>query len=70
MMQKIVLILLRIYRCAISPFVPTQCRYVPTCSCYMEQAIAEKGLRTGLWLGTKRILRCNPFFPGGYDPLQ
>jgi uncharacterized protein len=69
-MQKVALILVRIYRICISSFVPTQCRYVPTCSCYMEQAIAEKGFLKGLWLGTKRILRCNPFFPGGYDPLQ
>ncbi len=70
MTRKLALMFVRAYRIFLSPFVPTECRYYPTCSCYMEEAIAKKGLRKGLWLGIKRILKCNPFFPGGYDPVQ
>jgi uncharacterized protein len=68
-MKKIILRLLTIYGVLISPFVPTQCRYYPTCSCYMHEAIEKKGVCKGILLGLKRILKCNPLFPGGYDPV-
>ncbi len=58
------------YTILLSPFVPTQCRFYPTCSCYMKEAIEKKGVMKGLALGIKRILKCNPFYPGGYDPVK
>jgi len=69
-MKKIVLSLLGIYRICISPYVPTECRFYPTCSCYMEEAIQKKGTLRGVLLGIKRILKCNPLYPGGYDPVK
>ena len=59
---------IRFYQGYISPYTPPSCRFQPTCSQYMREAIALWGLR-GLWMGTKRILRCQPMFPGGYDPV-
>ena len=68
--KKLLLHLLDIYTLLISPYVPTECRYYPTCSCYMKDAIEKKGILKGALLGAKRILKCNPFFPGGYDPVK
>jgi len=62
------LILIRIYRKFISPLMPPQCRFTPTCSEYAEQAIRKYGIK-GIFLATKRVLKCHPFHPGGYDPL-
>ena len=56
------------YQKFLSPLFPPACRFEPSCSQYTREAIALWGLR-GLWLGTKRILRCQPFFEGGYDPV-
>jgi uncharacterized protein len=69
-MKRIVLLLIRIYHISIAPFLPTECRYYPTCSAYMVEAIERYGVLKGMALGVKRILRCNPFFPGGYDPVR
>jgi len=61
--------LLKIYK-KIKHYYPTPaCRYYPSCSDYAEEAIKKYGEIKGFWLSTKRILRCNQFFPGGYDPL-
>ncbi len=59
---------IRFYQGYISPLTPPACRYVPSCSQYAREAIALWGLR-GVWMGTKRILRCQPMFKGGYDPV-
>lgn len=58
------------YQKFISPLLPTSCRFYPTCSEYSREAIEKHGLVRGCWLGIKRILRCHPFYPGGYDPVQ
>lgn len=68
--KKFFLYLLDIYRLLISPYVPTECRFYPTCSCYMKEAIEKKGILKGFLLGLKRILKCNPLYPGGYDPVK
>jgi putative membrane protein insertion efficiency factor len=64
-----VIFLLRIYKRGVSPFLPQLCRYDPTCSEYMAGAIAKYGLFKGSILGIARILRCNPLFDGGSDPV-
>lgn len=61
--------LVRGYQRWLSPLLPPMCRYQPTCSQYTLEALERYGLVRGLWLGLRRILRCNPFFPGGPDPV-
>jgi len=68
-MKTLALWLIRIYRRAISPWLPPSCRFTPSCSHYSYEAIERYGFFKGGWLGFKRILRCNPFNPGGYDPV-
>jgi putative membrane protein insertion efficiency factor len=68
--RKLAICLLDIYKICISPFIPTQCRFYPTCSSYMHEAIEKKGVLKGLVCGIKRILRCHPFSRGGYDPVK
>ncbi|MGB0733616.1 MAG: membrane protein insertion efficiency factor YidD [Pontibacterium sp.] len=60
---------IRGYQLFISPFLGNNCRYYPTCSHYTLQAIEIHGVIKGLWLGTKRILRCHPYTDGGIDPV-
>jgi uncharacterized protein len=68
---RIVLVsLLRFYKAAISPLLPPSCRFVPTCSEYAREAIERYGALRGSYLGARRILRCHPFHPGGYDPVK
>lgn len=68
--MKILLIwLIRGYRMFISPLFPPSCRYQPTCSQYAMQAIERFGPWRGTSMGIRRILRCHPFHPGGYDPV-
>lgn len=57
------------YKKYISPFLPTACRFEPTCSAYMKEAIIVHGIIKGLYLGIIRILRCNPWGGSGYDPV-
>jgi len=66
---KILLILIRGYRYAVSPMLGQHCRFHPSCSSYTEQALQQHGVVKGLGLGLWRLLRCNPFNKGGYDPV-
>ena len=68
-MKRLFLLLIRFYQKAISPYRPRCCNYIPTCSQYALEAIEKFGACKGGWLAFKRILRCNPFHKGGYDPV-
>jgi putative membrane protein insertion efficiency factor len=57
------------YQVAISPLLPPSCRYFPSCSAYAVEALEKHGALRGSWLAARRILRCNPFRPGGFDPV-
>ncbi|MBQ1396212.1 MAG: membrane protein insertion efficiency factor YidD [Eubacterium sp.] len=61
--------LIRFYQVFISPLTPGVCRYTPTCSAYFIEALQKYGPIKGSYLGIKRILRCHPWHPGGYDPV-
>ena len=72
-MKKLILFLLKGYKKFISPILKglgVNCKYYPSCSEYMKQAIEKYGCFKGTYLGIKRLLRCNPFSKGGYDPLN
>ncbi len=66
--QKLLIGMVRFYQRAISPLLGSNCRFSPTCSQYTIQAIEKYGAIRGIWKGVKRIARCHPFSPGGYDP--
>lgn len=61
--------LLRLYKAAISPWLPRACRFEPTCSVYAREAIERHGFAKGALLAVKRLARCHPFHPGGLDPV-
>jgi uncharacterized protein len=61
---------LRLYKALLSPLLPPSCRFVPSCSEYSREAIERHGALRGSWMGIKRLLRCHPFHPGGYDPVK
>ncbi|HDN79663.1 MAG: membrane protein insertion efficiency factor YidD [Chloroflexi bacterium] len=67
--KKVALWGIRFYQRFISPSLPPSCRFYPSCSEYTYQAIEKYGLLKGGWLGIKRISRCHPWNPGGYDPV-
>lgn len=69
MIKQLFILPIKFYKKYISPHLGHHCKYYPTCSEYMMQAIEIHGVIKGLWLGTKRILRCNPWAVGGYDPV-
>ncbi|MCT6868938.1 membrane protein insertion efficiency factor YidD [Apibacter sp.] len=64
-----IVVLIRFYQVAISPWMGNNCRFTPTCSAYMLEALKTHGLFYGFWLGSKRILRCHPWGGKGYDPV-
>ena len=68
-MKSIAIIAIRLYQKLLSPFLPSTCRFVPSCSQYGVEAIAHFGIVKGGWLTLRRVLRCQPFNPGGYDPV-
>lgn len=67
--KKIFILPIRFYQVAISPLLGPKCRFKPTCSYYMVQAINEWGVFKGIWLGLKRIFKCHPWGPHGHDPV-
>jgi putative membrane protein insertion efficiency factor len=67
--RSVALFLLRFYKRMISPLLPPMCRFEPTCSVYTMQAVEKYGALRGVWLGIKRLARCHPFNPGGWDPV-
>ncbi len=69
-MQHLVMASLRAYKLLISPLLPSACRFYPTCSEYMREAVARYGAARGVWMGLKRLGRCHPFNPGGVDPVR
>lgn len=68
-MRQVVLWGLLFYQKVISPLKPPSCRFYPTCSEYSIQAVKKYGVLKGLWLALKRLAKCHPFHPGGYDPV-
>jgi hypothetical protein len=69
-MQTVLIALLKGYKMWVSPWLPSACRYRPTCSEYMMDAIRAHGPVRGIWMGLKRLGRCHPFHEGGYDPVR
>jgi len=69
-MRQQVIFCLRIYKRWISPMLPAACRFSPTCSEYMMEAVEKHGVARGVWMGLKRLGRCHPFHEGGFDPVR
>jgi hypothetical protein len=69
LIKKILITLIKSYKFAISPIFPSSCRFYPTCSSYAIEAIEKFGVGKGSVLAVKRIFKCHPFHPGGYDPV-
>ena len=70
LLRRVVLAPIRLYQRAISPLLPRRCKYEPTCSRYAAQAVQEYGILRGAILAGWRLLRCNPWSYGGYDPVH
>ena len=69
-MRAVLIALIRGYQLVISPMLPPSCRFTPTCSVYTMEAIRRYGALRGSYMGMRRLLRCHPFHPGGYDPVK
>lgn len=69
-MRRLILNLIGAYQRWLSPLLPPSCRFHPTCSEYTRQAVLRYGAARGLWMGLKRIARCQPLCPGGLDPVN
>lgn len=61
---------IRVYRMTLSRVLPSSCRFAPSCSEYTMEAVQRFGVLRGLWMGLRRISKCHPFHPGGYDPVE
>jgi len=61
--------LIWLYQAAMSPFLGPCCRFAPTCSAYADEALHRHGTLRGSWMALRRVLRCHPFHPGGWDPV-
>lgn len=68
-MKAVLIILLRAYRMFLSPFLGRNCRFHPSCSAYAIEALQRHGAIKGTWLAARRVTRCHPWNPGGYDPV-
>jgi len=68
-MKSLLLFLIRGYQYALRPMLGANCRFYPSCSDYAKQAVDRHGALRGLWLASRRILRCHPYHPGGFDPV-
>lgn len=69
-MRQVVILLLGGYKRFLSPLLPSACRFHPTCSEYMRDAVQKHGAARGVYLGVRRLLRCHPFHAGGFDPVR
>jgi len=69
-MSELVILLLRFYKRWISPLLPSSCRFHPTCSDYMREAVEKHGAGRGIWFGLRRLARCHPLCEGGFDPVR
>lgn len=68
-MKYIVLALIRIYQLTVSQLLGPHCRFHPSCSVYTYEAVSRHGFFRGIWLGTKRLVKCHPYHSGGFDPV-
>jgi uncharacterized protein len=69
MITRLLRTAVRFYQWFISPMLPRSCRFHPSCSQYADEALQRHGARRGAWLAAKRVCRCGPWHPGGYDPV-
>jgi putative membrane protein insertion efficiency factor len=69
-LQWLVIRALRLYKIALSPLLPAACRFYPSCSDYMREAVERYGAIRGVWMGVRRLARCHPFHAGGFDPVR
>jgi putative membrane protein insertion efficiency factor len=69
MMRRLLILFVRAYQLGISPHLSPSCRYYPSCSAYAIEALQKHGALRGSWLAMRRIARCHPFRPGGFDPV-
>ncbi|MEC7277540.1 MAG: membrane protein insertion efficiency factor YidD [Bdellovibrionota bacterium] len=69
MVKAILRFLINFYQRGISPFIGPRCRFEPTCSCYAKECLENFSAPLALWYSVKRISKCHPFHPGGYDPI-
>ena len=69
-MRGLILALIRAYQRWLSPLLPSSCRFHPTCSEYMRQAVERHGAARGVWMGLRRLARCQPLCAGGFDPVN
>jgi putative membrane protein insertion efficiency factor len=67
--RTVLILFVRAYQVSLGPLLPPSCRYYPSCSAYAIEALEKHGALRGSWLAAKRIARCHPFRPGGYDPV-
>lgn len=68
-LRTVLILLVRTYQIVLAPLLPVSCRYYPSCSTYAIEALDRHGAFRGGWLTLRRLARCNPFRPGGYDPV-
>ncbi len=68
-MRAVLIVLIRVYQLFFSPLLGNHCRFYPSCSQYAREAVERYGVIRGVWLAIRRVLRCHPWHPGGFDPV-